>query len=362
MQATMNPSMTFKAVLTDEARNINDAIKHFFNTRTHTPGDAFVDTYYEMIENYILAGGKRLRPFLLVQTYKGLAKKFTKEIYRPSLSVEFLHNASLIHDDIIDRDDTRRGNPAFHYMFKNFYDDHGYQGSTPSHFGNTMGILGGDTTFFLGLEALQTSFPSRINEKVIALYCQAYHQICDGVLMEMNFINLPEVSVSQYLKMIELKTGALIEKSLLMGATFAQASREIKEFLSSFAINLGKAFQLKDDVLGSFGDEKITGKPSDGDIKDGKKTMLLLKSLDSASGTQLTKLGSIIGDHSATRENVDEVRSIFKDTGALDYCMDQVRYFSDLAIKALTNLEDHFHSKERGILADLVSYNLHREK
>ncbi|MHA1684539.1 MAG: polyprenyl synthetase family protein [Promethearchaeota archaeon] len=348
--------------MNDEVQKINTAIAEFFANRSHSPGDSFVDHYYSTIEDYIMVGGKRMRPFLVITTYNGLNGDLDGRIYRPSLCVEFLHNASLIHDDIIDRDDTRRGNPAFHFIFKNFYQDHGYEFATPGHFGTTMGILGGDTTFFLGLEALQCDFDASLNEKAIALYCRAYHEICDGVLMEMNFVQVPEVTEEQYLRMISLKTGALIEKSLLIGATYAKAGEETKALLSTYAINLGKAFQVKDDNLGTFGDARKTGKPTDGDIKDGKKTLLLLKALELSNAAQKARLLESVGKEDLTDDGVNNVRQIFKDSGALAYCESKVDEFSNKAIDAVKKLDGVMNKEQREVLIGLVDFNRVREK
>nr|MDO8108655.1 polyprenyl synthetase family protein [Candidatus Sigynarchaeota archaeon] len=354
--------MDFKALLGSEVAKIDAAIIAFLDGRTYAKEDAFVSHYYQLIKDYIMAGGKRMRPFLLVQAYKGFAKNPSENIYRPSTCVEFLHNASLIHDDIIDRDDTRRGNPAFHFLFKKFYIDSKFAFATPEHYGTTMGILGGDSTFFLGLEALQASFPAALNEKAIALYCKAYHEICDGVLMEMNFVQVPSVTEAQYMKMVSLKTGALIEKSLLIGATYGEASEDSKALLSTYAINLGKAFQIKDDILGTFGDAQKTGKPTDGDIKDGKKTLLLLKAIEKAKAVDKAFLKKTLGQPGITADQVDKVRKIFKDSGAEDYCARKIAEHSDMANVANDKLGNVMKTEQKDALKALVKYNLDRDK
>ena len=354
--------MDFKKELLVEVGKINEVISNFLDGREFTKEDDFVVHYYNTIKKYILSGGKRLRPFLVIQAYKGLAENPTDDIYKPSLCVELLHNASLIHDDIIDQDDTRRGNPSFHYIFQNYYRSHNYQFASPRHFGMTMGILGGDSTFFIGLESLQSSFPAALNEKAIALYCRAFHEICDGVLMEMNFVQLPDVNEKQYMKMISLKTAALIEKALLIGGTYAKASQDQMGLLSSYAINLGNAFQIKDDLLGSFGDESKTGKPSDGDIKEGKKTLLLLKSIEKASPDELGFLKQKLGAKDMTENDVEKVREIFTSSGAVDYSENMIEHYSTEAIKAINSLGDSLKPAQASIFKALVDFNLHREK
>lgn len=354
--------MEFEQVLATEIQKIDKAITTFLRARTFAREDAFVRHYHDTIERYIMAGGKRLRPFLCVQAFQGVTRSSSENIYRPSTSVEFLHNASLIHDDIIDRDDTRRGNPAFHYLFRQYYTEQGYTGTSAEHFGTTMGILGGDSTFFIGLEALQADFPPELNEKAIALYCKAYHEICDGVLMEMNFVHLPSISRDQYLRMIALKTGALIEKALLIGATYARATPTVMQALSTYAINLGMAFQIKDDLLGTFGDPARTGKPVDGDIKDGKKTLLLIEALDRSEGAKKQQILDRVGQDGLPAADVDMVRDAFRDSGAVTSCDERIQHYSTLANETIDGIQHEFDAAQAKVLNSLVTFNLRRDK
>jgi geranylgeranyl diphosphate synthase type I len=354
----------FKTALADDVSKIDGAIIQFFDGRDITAkNDEFVLYYYDTIRQYIMAGGKRMRPFLLAETYRGLAQEpADDQIWRPSICVEFLHNASLIHDDIIDRDDTRRGNPAFHALFKQYYIDKGFAFATPAHYGTTIGILGGDSTFFLGLEALQCDFPAAIVEQAIALYCKAYHQICEGVLMEMNFVQIPEVNEAQYLQMVSLKTGSLIEKAMLIGATLAQSGDAEKAAVSKYAIALGMAFQIKDDILGSFGDAVKTGKPTDGDIKEGKKTLLLLKAIQQVGDDERLFIENIAGQEGIGGEDVDRVRDIFTSSGAVQYCMEKIGAYSEEAGAAIDSLEGDMKDDQRELLKAMVQYNQDRDK
>nr|MDO8115801.1 polyprenyl synthetase family protein [Candidatus Sigynarchaeota archaeon] len=346
-----------------EVQKVDAAITRFLDSRARAVEDSFVRHYHDTIRQYIMAGGKRMRPFLVIQAYKGLTGDNNHEnIYQPSISVEFLHNASLIHDDIIDRDDTRRGQPAFHALFKRFYQEHDYKFADASHFGTTMGILGGDSVFFLGMEALMCNFPPALTKEAMVLYVQAYHDICDGVLMEMNFVQIEDVTEAQYLKMVSLKTGALIERSLLIGAAFARASESARNILSTYATNLGIAFQIKDDILGSFGDEQKTGKSSDGDIKDGKKTLLLLKALEKAQTSDRAFLASTVGKEGISKPEIDRVRSIFSTSGAVAYCEEKIKQSTGSALQAIDALDGIMKDNQRKALKGLVDFNLKREK
>ncbi len=350
-------------MLRAEVVKIDATITRFLESRARAVEDPFVRHYHDTMKQYMLAGGKRMRPFLVIQAFKGLTGDNGYEgIYQPSISVEFLHNASLIHDDIIDRDDMRRGTPAFHFRFKRYYEDAGYEHADAGHFGTTMGILGGDSAFFLGMEALLCTFPSSLIKEAMALYTQAFHEICDGVLMEMNFVQIRTVSEAQYMKMVSLKTAALIEKSLLIGAAFARASNSSRSALSTYARNLGIAFQVKDDILGSFGDEKKTGKPSAGDIKDGKKTLLLLNALEKAKKADQDFLKSTVGKEGISPAEIARVRSIFSGSGAVAYCEGLIKKCSDAAVNAMDSLDCIMRQDQRAALKGLVESNIIREK
>ena len=147
------------------------------------------------------------------------------------------------------------------------------------------------SSFFFGLEAyLNNEFNDASNIRGVQLYEQAYHEVCDGVLIEIDMVNRQELSISDYIEMISLKTGALIEKSTLIGANYANVEEKYQKLLSTYAINLGILFQIIDDILGTFGDEKLTGKPTDGDIREGKKTALLIEARNKLKDDELTRL------------------------------------------------------------------------
>ena len=124
----------------------------------------FLKDYYSEIKDYVLVGGKRIRPLLTIATFNGLTNSFEDKIVRPSVGIEFLHNATLIHDDIIDKDDFRRGNPAFHYRFQQYHLKNQFETTDAADFGTSIGIIGGDTTFIMGADAyFNQIFPRELN-------------------------------------------------------------------------------------------------------------------------------------------------------------------------------------------------------
>jgi len=270
---------------------IEEAIEKLYLKKINSSKNKFLNHYYTELYNYFLSGGKRIRPLLTIATFNAFCDEQEEKIISPSIGVEFLHNASLVHDDIIDKDDFRRGSPAFHYRFQNYHEKYKLKKMEKSDFGNSIGIIGGDSAFFLGLEAyLYNDFQEDLNLKAIEYYENAFIEIANGVLIEIDMVNQKNISISDYIDMIALKTGALIEKSMLIGANYARLDEKYKNFLSIYAINLGIIFQIIDDILGTFGDEKVTGKPTDGDIREGKKTCLLIHALASLNQQDFKQL------------------------------------------------------------------------
>ena len=215
-------------------------LSSILDERINQMTNAFLKKYYSEIKDYILVGGKRIRPLLTIVMYNGITKEMSDKIVRPSVGIEFLHNATLMHDDIIDKDDFRRGNPAFHYRFQQYYLENQFTKYDAADFGSSIGIIGGDTTFITGADAyFNQDFSRDLNLNAIRHYRQAFTEVIHGVLIEINMVNTDSVSIEEYIQMVSLKTGALIEKSLLIGASYAQVEEKYLPFISTYGVNLG---------------------------------------------------------------------------------------------------------------------------
>ncbi|MFO8017558.1 MAG: polyprenyl synthetase family protein [Promethearchaeia archaeon] len=341
---------------------IDDQLGDFLKSQKERVNHPFLEAYYEELGEYLLTGGKRIRPLLTIATYRGFSSGNDDKILFPSIAVELLHNASLIHDDIIDNDELRRGKPAFHFRFKNYHETHQLPSMQAQEFGYNMGILGGDQVYFLGLEPLSNnSFPDTLNLEAIKHYRNVFTELCEGVLIEIDMLNRSDVTIENYIKMISLKTGALLEKSVLIGATYANAPEEMQISLSKYAINLGIIFQIKDDILGTFGDEKLTGKPTDGDIREGKKTSLLLAAKNKLDDDKRQRLESLIQQDELTEKDIEEVRNLFNQANALNFCKNLVDSHYKEALDALKKIKPSFASTEYQFLRDLLEFVFTRE-
>jgi len=322
----------------------------------------FLKDYYSTLQDYFLSGGKRIRPLLCIATYNAFKKSPDEKIVFPSVGTEFLHNASLIHDDIIDKDDFRRGKPAFHYKFKQYHQKYDLKKMVAEDFGTSIGILGGDSAFFLGLEAyLYSKFDHESNVRAIKYYEEVFREICNGVLIEIDMVNRKDLKIQDYIEMISLKTGALIEKSILIGANYAKVDQKYEKLLSVYGLNLGIIFQIIDDILGTFGDEKLTGKPTDGDIREGKKTCLLIDATNKLSESKREKLINLIEKQSMTDDDVNEVRDLFQEANVSESCKNLAENYYQDAKNAIDQLKPVINASETEFFENLLEFVIERK-
>ncbi len=324
--------------------------------------NSFLKDYYSTLRDYFLSGGKRIRPLLCIATYNAFKDKPDNKIVMPSVGTEFLHNASLIHDDIIDKDDFRRGKPAFHYRFRQYHEKYDLKKMVAGDFGTNIGIIGGDTAFFMGLEAyLFNEFDKNLNLKAIEYYELAFKEISDGVLIEINLVNQKDLSIQDYIEMISLKTGALIEKSILIGANYAEVDEKYYKHLSTYGKNLGIIFQIIDDILGSFGDEKVTGKPTDGDIKECKKTCLLLEAYEQLEERDRNRLDELIGKSNMKDVDVQEVKELFVKANVEKSCKSLADKYYQEAKSSLNKLKPVINQSELEFFENLLIFVAERK-
>ena len=245
---------------------------------------------YEPV-NYILKlGGKRLRPLLALMGYHVFADDF-RQALPVAMAVELFHNFSLIHDDIMDEAPLRRGNPTVH-----------------SRFGLNSGILSGDVMLIYAQQYLLDAGDATLSARLLKSFNRCAIQVCEGQQWDVDFERMSEVSIPQYLHMIEYKTAVLLACSLEMGAMTAGASDSDLHHLYEFGRKLGIAFQLQDDLLDTFGDAGKFGKKTGGDIVQNKKTFLILKALELADANARTNLLRLM--NTPTADEPSKIREV----------------------------------------------------
>lgn len=292
--------------------------------------------------NYALEnGGKRLRPVLSLMTCEMFGGDPAKIIH-PAMGLEIFHNFTLLHDDIMDNADLRRGRPTVHRRWDT----------------NTA-ILSGDTMFVIAYEYVAKTDPALL-PGVLALFNDTARKVCEGQQYDMNFETRREVSIADYIDMIRLKTAVLIACSMKLGAIIAGASPYDSEQVYKAGTELGLAFQLQDDYLDAFGDVSKFGKSIGGDISARKKTFLYLKAFEIARGDRLIQLTNLMTDSLMPEaERIEKTIEIYLDLKIDDLTRNEISRHHQNAVELLQNLT--IGKTRTSEIVNLMNSLLHRE-
>ena len=292
---------------------------------------------------YVLSmGGKRIRPALTLMACN-LYQEDVLPAVNTALGIEIFHNFTLLHDDIMDRADVRRGKPTVHKKWND----------------NTA-ILSGDVMQIAAYQFIAQT-PANCLKPVLDLFSQTAAEICEGQQYDVDFETRNDVQAEEYLEMIRLKTAVLLGCSLKSGALIGGAGEEDAQNLYDFGIHIGLAFQLKDDLLDVYGDEATFGKKIGGDILCNKKTYLLIHALELAQGEDAEELQKWLNanDESSQNQKISAVTELYNKLGVKTICEDKM---SDFYTKAIANLEkvavsDNKKQELRKLAANLMSRN-----
>lgn len=286
-------------------------------------------------------GGKRLRPALLLLANDLFGGK-QEDAINAALAIEIFHNFTLVHDDIMDNAPLRRNHPT---VFKKW--------------NINIAILSGDVMFVQSLQFLAKSKPNHLPE-ILNLFNKTAIEVCEGQQMDMNFESIDNVSIDQYLKMIELKTAVLLAASLKIGAVLGNSTIEDANHIYEFGKNLGIAFQLMDDILDLYGDPKKFGKQIGGDVLANKKTYLLLKAKELAKGETKKELDFCL--NSAVLDNETKVKRITKIFDSLKIKQKaeaEMNLFYNTALAHLDSINVAQDKKQ--VFEDFAKQLMHRE-
>ena len=271
-------------------------------------------------QTQLLRGGKRLRPRLTYLAYKGLGGTNDQAIMRVAAGQELIHQYLLLHDDIIDRDLVRHGGPNVAGIYYDEFKKRGVPDAEAFHYGASFALLAGNASFALSLGAI-TSSQFEPDKQVAAMACinEMLFEIMGGQLLDV-YHAIPTMeppTVEQLLQIARYKTARYsFETPLEVGALLAGAPAAELASLKSFAISLGIAFQLTDDLLGLYGDEKALGKPVTSDMTEGKQTLLIHYALATATPAQANTIAGIWGNRKAGRPELEIIKDLIRATGA----------------------------------------------
>lgn len=248
---------------------------------------------YEPV-NYIMnLGGKHIRATFLLLAYSLYQSNTSEDAMRSAYAIEMFHNFSLVHDDIMDEADTRRGKPSVHAKYD-----------------INTGILSGDVMLILVYEELLKIENVELRNKILSLFTQTAKEVCEGQQFDIDFETQKEVSIEDYLLMIKLKTAVLLACALKVGALLGGASDKDADLLYSFGINIGISFQIQDDLLDTYGEQARVGKIIGGDIQQQKKTILYLTARDNM-GDQAAKFVTLYNRNDMSLdEKLTQVRTM----------------------------------------------------
>ena len=273
---------------------------------------------YEPIHYIMQLGGKRMRPILTLMSAEVFDIDYKKAL-PAALAVEVFHNFSLVHDDIMDDAPLRRGNKTVHEKWN-----------------INTGILSGDAMLILAYQYFEEYEPT-IFQSLAKLFSKTALEVCEGQQWDVDFESRNNVTITEYLKMIECKTAVLVAAAMKMGAIIAETSQENANLIYDFGLNLGLAFQLQDDYLDAFGNPETFGKQVGGDIIENKKTYLYLKAMEFASPNEKEELVHLFSIHPEDNsDKINSVKQIFHSSGAAQATQKAIQ---DFTLKAFETLE-----------------------
>ena len=278
------------------------------------------DTLYDPVKYILDIGGKRVRPVLALMACSSFDSNPNLAL-KAALSIELFHNFTLIHDDIMDSANTRRGKETVHKKW-----------------GINSGVLSGDVMLIMAYQLLE-NYDSKTYLELNKLLNKTAKQVCEGQQMDMDFELKSNVEFEEYIKMIEFKTAVLLGCSLKMGAIIADASKEDQEFIYQYGINLGLAFQFQDDYLDTFGQQNKVGKKIGGDILENKKTVLFHMAIANSNKFQKEKILELYSSkENSSEDKINKITSLFIETKADKSSLELVDQYTQKAIKLINCL------------------------
>lgn len=293
---------------------------------------------YEPVQYIMQLGGKRLRPAMAMMGYELFEEDINKALPL-AMAVEVFHNFSLVHDDIMDEAEVRRGKPTVHKKY-----------------GDNAAILSGDVMLVLASQIITDLENPALVAPLVRIFNRAAIEVCEGQQMDMNFEQRQDVSIPEYIKMIGLKTAALLAASLEMGAVAAGAAPEDVKGVYDFGYLIGIAFQLQDDILDTFGDPELFGKKIGGDIVQNKKTFLILKALEVADENKNKRLSELMNTPTHDeKEKIQEVTALLEALDIPSLAEAEKNKYKKLAFDALNKVPVRESAKQTLVdLAELI--------
>jgi len=354
--------MNFNETLRDFKKKIDrEIIIYLDKTIKETKDrDVVITDALKYVKDLTLAGGKRIRPALMYYGYVGAGGREKEKMLETAVSIELVHMFLLIHDDVIDRDIERHGKDSVNRKYEKL-GMRFFPNKDPKHFGNSMSIIVGDMVAALGNQII---FNSGFDEKLVMKSLFGLQSIISytviGQVKDLYIEYRNKANEKDVLDMYEYKTAKYtIEGPLHLGAILGGCKQDILKGISKYSIPVGIAFQIQDDILGIFGDEKKLGKEVGSDIEEGKITILVVKAREKANKEQKKILDKILGKKDLTLGEIELFRKVIRETGSLEYAQKLSLGYIEKGKKALDKIEMKKETKD--FLLGMADYMIQRD-
>ncbi|UCG70903.1 MAG: polyprenyl synthetase family protein [Thermoplasmata archaeon] len=327
--------MDLKSMLEDRINTVNKALEDALDIGEQ-------EKLRKAIQHIPMAGGKRLRPVLAMLCADAISEKGEKVIPF-GVTLELIHNFTLLHDDVMDKDSLRRGVATVHTLFD-----------------EATAINAGDVLFARAIETLSTTDVSdSVLRELVREVAKAVRNIGEGQQLDKDFENRIDISEKDYLMMIEYKTARLFQMAAMGGAMIAEGKKEQITALAEYGRLLGMGFQIWDDYLDLKADEELLGKPVGSDIRNGKRTLMVVHALVRLEGEDRSKFLSVLGDQKATQQEVIDAIGLMDKVGSTAYAEQMAHDFAKNSKELLDVLSD---SEHKDLLIKITDYMVERKK
>jgi geranylgeranyl diphosphate synthase type I len=310
------------------------------------------------IAGLVQANGKRLRPAFVYWGYRATSAEHDESVLWPAAAVELLHTFALIHDDVMDRSPMRRGRPAVHESLAAAHRTEGLLGNS-TWFGISGAILAGDLAFVWADQLMDSADLDRAAlDRARRVFTDLRVEVMAGQYLDLQLASFPRASEDDALRVALLKSGRYtVTRPLQLGAAIGGSDELLDAALCAFGDAIGLAFQLRDDVLGLFGDPSVTGKGAKSDLREGKRTVLMIRALELAGPSERKVLSRVLGHADLDERDLSSAQQIIVDCGALDSVEQLLARQHELACRALAPIPDPARQALHD-LADLAAYRL----
>jgi len=358
--------MDAKEKLGQYKEQVEVELQKYLDNKTQEAGEIspYCQEIMEHITDITMRGGKRIRAALLYYSFLAHGGENKAAAIQASLAMELMQTFLLIHDDIIDNDSLRRGGKTIHTIYKEIGAERFPGKIDPEQFGKSVAILAGDTANGFSNEiiaelnqlGIDKGYASRALLELNKMYNKEYYGEFLDVISELT----NDFKQKDLIQVHQLKTVPYtFDGPIKIGAILAGASEEDLQKLEGYTVPLGTAFQIQDDVLGTFGTEEKIGKPVTSDLREGKRTLLILDALDKANEEQKEIIEKNLGNKLVGMEELEEVRQVIKETGAYQESIDAAHKYVNESIKSLDSTELKKEGKD--FLIGIAEYMVDRD-